>query len=66
MANSACRQTGAAHRLHKKGQKKRVWSDDEKLSICAQAWVYGLLETRFSRSNTRNLWGMDSRATIQR
>nr|WP_241656932.1 IS66 family transposase [Falsigemmobacter intermedius] len=26
----------------KKGQKKRVWSDDEKLSICAQARVYGV------------------------
>ena len=27
----------------KKGQKKRVWSDDEKLSICAQARVAGWL-----------------------
>ena len=26
----------------KKGQKKRVWSDDEKLSICAQARVSGV------------------------
>ena len=25
----------------KKGQKKRVWSDDERLSICAQALVSG-------------------------
>ncbi len=26
----------------KKGQKKRVWSDEEKLSICAQARVSGV------------------------
>jgi transposase len=26
----------------KKGQKKRVWSDDEKRSICAQARVAGV------------------------
>ena len=33
----------------KKGQKKRVWSDDEKRSICAQARVTGVSVAQVAR-----------------
>lgn len=36
----------------KKGQKKRVWSDEEKLSICAQARVSGVSVAQRYAMNT--------------
>lgn len=38
----------------KKGQKKRVWSDDEKLSICAQARVSGVSVAQVARRYAMN------------
>ena len=38
----------------KKGQKKRVWSDDEKRSICAQARVAGVLVAQVARRYAMN------------
>lgn len=38
----------------KKGQKKRVWSDDEKLSICAQARVCGVSVAQVARRYAMN------------
>lgn len=38
----------------KKGQKKRVWSDDEKLSICTQARVSGVSVAQVARRYTMN------------
>ena len=38
----------------KKGQKKRVWSDDEKLSICAQARVPGVSVAQVARRYAMN------------
>ena len=50
----------------KKGQKKRVWSDDEKLSICAQARVCGVsvaqVERRYAmNTNMIHKWLRDPR-----
>ena len=38
----------------KKGLTKRVWSDDEKLSICAQARVSGVLVAQVARRYALN------------
>jgi transposase len=38
----------------KKGQKKRVWSDEEKLSICAQARVSGVSVAQVARRYAMN------------
>lgn len=38
----------------KKGQKKRVWSDDEKLSICAQARISGVSVAQVARRYSMN------------
>jgi transposase len=38
----------------RKGQKKRVWSDDEKLSICAQARVSGVSVAQVARRYAMN------------
>jgi len=38
----------------KKGQKKRVWSDDEKRSICAQARVSGVSVAQVARRYAMN------------
>ena len=38
----------------KKGQKKRVWSDDEKGSICAQARVPGVSVAQVARRYAMN------------
>jgi transposase len=38
----------------KKGQTKRVWSDDEKLSICAQARVSGVSVAQVARRYAMN------------
>lgn len=38
----------------KKGQKKRVWSDDEKWSICAQARVPGVSVAQVARRYAMN------------
>lgn len=38
----------------KKGQKKRVWSDDEKVSICAQARVAGVSVAQVARRYAMN------------
>jgi transposase len=38
----------------KKGQKKRVWSDDEKQSICAQARVCGVSVAQVARRYAMN------------
>ncbi|MFD1510653.1 IS66-like element accessory protein TnpA [Lacimonas salitolerans] len=38
----------------KKGQKKRVWSDEEKLSICAQARVCGVSVAQVARRYAMN------------
>ena len=38
----------------KKGQKKRVWSDDEKRSICAQARVPGVSVAQVARRYAMN------------
>ena len=38
----------------KKGQKKRVWSDDEKRSICAQARVAGVSVAQVARRYAMN------------
>lgn len=38
----------------KKGQKKRVWSDEEKLSICAQALVSGVSVSQVARRYAMN------------
>lgn len=38
----------------KKGQKKRVWSDVEKLSICAQARVSGVSVAQVARRYAMN------------
>lgn len=38
----------------KKGQKKRVWSDEEKLSICAQARVCGVSVAEVARRHAMN------------
>ena len=38
----------------KKGQKKRVWSDDEKVSICTQARVAGVSVAQVARRYAMN------------
>lgn len=38
----------------KKGHKKRVWSDEEKLSICAQARVSGVSVAQVARRYAMN------------
>lgn len=38
----------------KKGQKKRIWSDDEKRSICAQARVPGVSVAQVARRYAMN------------
>jgi len=38
----------------KKGQKKRFWSDDEKLSICAQARAPGVSVAQVARRYSMN------------
>ena len=38
----------------KKGQKKRVWSDEEKLSICAQTRVSGVSVAQIARRYAMN------------
>ena len=38
----------------KKGQKKRVWSDDEKRSICSQARVRGVSVAQVARRYAMN------------
>lgn len=38
----------------KKGQKKRVWSDEEKLSICAQARISGISVAHVARRYAMN------------
>ena len=38
----------------KKGQKKRVWSDEEKLSICAQSRVAGVSIAQVARRYAMN------------
>lgn len=38
----------------KKGQKKRVWSDDEKVSICTQARVVGVSVAQVARRYAMN------------
>jgi transposase len=38
----------------KKGQRKRVWSDEEKLSICAQARVSGVSVAQVARRYAMN------------
>jgi transposase len=38
----------------KKGQKKRVWSDDEKRSICPQAQVSGVSLAQVARRYAMN------------
>jgi len=38
----------------KKSQKKRVWSDDEKLSICGQARVSGVSVAQVARRHVMN------------
>ena len=38
----------------KKGQKKRVWSDEEKLSICTQARVPGVSVAQVARRYAMN------------
>jgi transposase len=38
----------------KKGQKKRVWSDNEKRSICAQARVAGVSVAQVARRYAMN------------
>jgi transposase len=38
----------------KKGQKKRVWSEEEKLSICAQARVSGVSVAQVARRYAMN------------
>ena len=47
----------------KKGQKKRAWSDDEKLCICAQAWFSGVsVELRYAmNTNLIHKWLRDPR-----
>ena len=39
----------------KKGQKKRVWSDDEKVSICTQARVAGVSVAQVARRYAMNV-----------
>ena len=38
----------------KKGQKKRIWSDEEKVSICAQARVAGVSVAQVARRYAMN------------
>ena len=38
----------------KKGQKKRFWSDKEKVSICAQAWAPGAAVAQVPRGYAMN------------
>jgi transposase len=38
----------------KKGQKKRFWSDDEKVSICAQEWAPGVSVAQVARRHSMN------------
>ncbi len=54
----------------KKGQKKRVWSDAEKLSICAQARVSGVSVAQVARryamnTNLIHKWLRDPRFTSE-
>ena len=39
----------------KKGQEKRVWSDDEKVSICTQARVAGVSVAQVARRYAMNV-----------
>ncbi len=54
----------------KKGQKKRVWSDDEKRLICAQARVTGVSVAQVARryamnTNLIHTWLRDPRFTSE-
>lgn len=54
----------------KKGQKKRVWSDEEKRSICTQARVSGVSVAQVARryamnTNLIHKWLRDPRFTLE-
>ena len=54
----------------KKGQKKRIWSDEEKRSICAQARVAGVSVAQVARryamnANLIHKWLRDPRFSLE-